>query len=202
MSFTNASAVPLAEVYLRLWDNAHGSCPSTPVTVTGGTADPLSVGCTALRVALPAPLAQNRSATIGFDLRLVVTAGVDRFGHDGAYYFIGNALPVLAVRDAKGWHLDPYTNNGESFYSLVSDFDVRLDHPSGMSVPATGTSADTPGRPGVLRAGPLVRRVDRRGVQGGRAGGGRSHRPDRVLDAAPRHRLTAPTGRRLCDDEP
>jgi hypothetical protein len=77
-----------------------------------------------------------------------VTAGVDRFGHDGAYYFIGNALPVLAVRDAKGWHLDPYTNNGESFYSLVSDFDVRLDHPSGMSVPATGTSADTPGSAG------------------------------------------------------
>src|ERR1041384_6034045 len=40
ISFSNASAVPLTEVYLRLWDNAHGSCPSTPITVsnvTGGT---------------------------------------------------------------------------------------------------------------------------------------------------------------------
>jgi len=151
VSFTNASAVPLAEVYLRLWDNFHGSCPSTPVTVgnvTGGTASALSVTCTALKVTLPTPLAQNRSASIGFDLRIVVPDGIDRFGHDGPYYFIGNALPVLAVRDAKDWHLDPYTNNGESFYSVISDFDVRLDHPSTLSVPATGTSVDTPGSTG------------------------------------------------------
>src|SRR3954471_2659377 len=46
VSFSNASAVPLTEVYLRLWDNAHGSCPSTPITVsnvTGGTPSALSV---------------------------------------------------------------------------------------------------------------------------------------------------------------
>jgi hypothetical protein len=151
VSFTNASAVPLTEVYLRLWDNAHGDCPATAVTVThltGGTAGALRVGCTALKVTLPTALARNRSATVGFDLRIVVTDGIDRFGHDGAYYFIGNALPVLAVRDAAGWHLDPYTNTGESFYSLASDFDVRLDHPSAISVPATGRSVDTPGPAG------------------------------------------------------
>jgi hypothetical protein len=69
-------------------------------------------------------------------------------GHDGAYNFIGNALPVLAVRDTAGWHLDPYTNNGESFYSLISDFDVTLDHPTALAVPASGTSTDTPGASG------------------------------------------------------
>src|SRR5262249_34275902 len=69
VSFTNASAVALTEVYLRLWDNAHGSCPSTPVTVTnltGGQPAPLTVSCTALKVTLPTPLTQNKSATIGF----------------------------------------------------------------------------------------------------------------------------------------
>ncbi|WP_329395805.1 M1 family aminopeptidase [Streptomyces melanogenes] len=150
-TFTNASATPLSEVYLRLWDNYHGTCSAMPITVTnvtGGTAGSLSVGCTALQIALPSPLAQGQSATIGFDLGITVPSGADRFGHDGAFNNIGNALPVLAVKDGSGWHLDPYTNNGESFYSLAADFKVTLDHPTSLLVPATGTSVDTPGSSG------------------------------------------------------
>ncbi|MFJ6795069.1 M1 family aminopeptidase [Streptomyces sp. NPDC091268] len=150
-TFTNASATALGEVYLRLWDNYHGTCTAMPITVgnvTGGVAAGLSVGCTALKIDLPAPLTQGQSATIGFDLGITVPSGADRFGHDGAFSFIGNALPVLAVRDAAGWHLDPYTNNGESFYSLAADFKVTLDHPGTLLVPATGASVDTPGSSG------------------------------------------------------
>jgi hypothetical protein len=150
-TFTNASSTALSEVYLRLWDNYHGTCSAMPITVTnvtGGTAGALSVGCTALPISLPAPLAQGQSATIGFDLGITVPSGADRFGHDGAFDNIGNALPVLAVKDGAGWHLDPYTNNGESFYSLAADFKVTLDHPSSLLVPATGTSVDTPGTSG------------------------------------------------------
>ncbi|KUN01174.1 peptidase [Streptomyces yokosukanensis] len=151
VTFTNASATALNEVYLRLWDNYHGTCDAMPIRVTGvtgGTAEAPTVACTALKVDLPAPLAQGQSATIGFDLGITVPSGADRFGHDGAYSFIGNALPVLAVHDGAGWHLDPYTNNGEAFYSLAADFKVTLDHPSSLLVPATGTSTDTPGSSG------------------------------------------------------
>ncbi|AYG84769.1 hypothetical protein DWB77_06983 [Streptomyces hundungensis] len=150
-TFTNASATALNEVYLRLWDNYHGTCSAMPIkvsNVTGGTAGDLTVGCTALKIALATPLSQGQSATIGFDLGITVPSGADRFGYDGAFNNIGNALPVLAVRDAAGWHLDPYTNNGESFYSLAADFKVTLDHPTGLLVPATGTSVDTPGSSG------------------------------------------------------
>jgi hypothetical protein len=150
-TFTNASSTALSEVYLRLWDNYHGTCSSMPIAVsnvTGGTAGALSVACTALKIDLSTPLTQGQTATIGFDLGITVPSGADRFGHDGAFSFIGNALPVLAVKDAAGWHLDPYTNNGESFYSLAADFNVTLDHPSSLLVPATGTSADTPGSSG------------------------------------------------------
>ncbi|MCT9089067.1 M1 family aminopeptidase [Streptomyces sp. ASQP_92] len=150
-TFTNASATALNEVYLRLWDNYHGTCSAMPIkvsNVTGGTAGDLTVGCTALKIALATPLTQGQSATIGFDLGITVPSGADRFGYDGAFNNIGNALPVLAVRDAAGWHLDPYTNNGESFYSLAADFKVTLDHPTGLLVPATGTSVDTPGTSG------------------------------------------------------
>ena len=151
VSFSNPSATPLTEVYLRLWDNYHGACPATPITVsnvTGGTAGALEVGCTALKITLPAALGQGGTGSIGFDLSIVIPSGVDRFGRDGSYNFIGNALPVLAVRDGLGWHLDPYTNNGESFYALASDYDVTLDHPSTVLVPATGTSTDTAGSAG------------------------------------------------------
>ncbi|MGW5258868.1 M1 family aminopeptidase [Streptomyces sp. NPDC004012] len=150
-TFTNPSATALSEVYLRLWDNYHGTCSAPPITVgnvTGGTAGALSVACTALKIDLPTPLAQGQSATIGFDLGITVPSGADRFGHDGAFNFIGNALPVLAVKDGAGWHLDPYTNNGESFYSLAADFKVTLDHPTTLLVPATGSSVDTPGSSG------------------------------------------------------
>ncbi|MEU6066918.1 M1 family aminopeptidase [Streptomyces sp. NPDC047082] len=151
VAFTNASSTALSEVYLRLWDNYHGTCSAPPITVsnvTGGTAGALSVACTALKIDLSSPLAQGQSATIGFDLGITVPSGADRFGYDGAFSFIGNALPVLAVKDGAGWHLDPYTNNGESFYSLAADFKVTLDHPSSLLVPATGTSVDTPGSSG------------------------------------------------------
>ncbi|MEH0515427.1 M1 family aminopeptidase [Streptomyces sp. B21-106] len=150
-TFTNASATALTEVYLRLWDNYHGTCAAMPITVgnvTGGTAGALSVGCTALQITLATPLTQGQSATIGFDLGITVPSGADRFGHDGAFSFIGNALPVLAVKDGAGWHLDPYTNNGESFYSLAADFRVTLDHPTTLLVPATGASVDTAGSSG------------------------------------------------------
>ena len=151
VTFTNAAATALSEVYLRLWDNYHGTCSAPPITVTnvtGGTAGALSVACTALKIDLPSPLAQGQSTTVGFDLGITVPSGADRFGYDGSFSFIGNALPVLAVRDAAGWHLDPYTNNGESFYSLAAGFDVTLDHPTSLLVPATGTSTDTPGSNG------------------------------------------------------
>ncbi|MBV8933728.1 MAG: M1 family metallopeptidase, partial [Kutzneria sp.] len=152
ISFANASSQPLTEVYLRLWDNYFGSCPSNiPITVSnlaGGTAGALEVACTALKVTLPSPLAAGQRAEIGFDLSIKVPASSDRFGRDGAYTFLGNALPVLAVRDGAGWHLDPYTNNGESFYQVASDYTVVLDHPSPLLIPATGTSVDAPGAAG------------------------------------------------------
>ncbi|OQQ19678.1 peptidase [Streptomyces sp. M41(2017)] len=150
-TFTNASSTALSEVYLRLWDNYHGTCTAPPITVsnvTGGTAGALSVACTALKITLASPLPQGQSTSIGFDLGITVPSGADRFGYDGAFSFIGNALPVLAVKDGAGWHLDPYTNNGESFYSLAADFKVTLDHPTSLLVPATGTSVDTPGSSG------------------------------------------------------
>lgn len=155
VSFRNASARPLREVYVRLWGNGTDGCgtPGTPSPVkaskvTGGTAGRLSVNCTALRIALPKPLARDERAALAFDLSLTVPDRNSRFGREGAFRFPGNALPALAVHDAKGWHLDPYVSTGESFYALASDFRVTLDHPTALKIPATGRTWTRPAQPG------------------------------------------------------
>ncbi|MDT7843351.1 M1 family metallopeptidase [Streptomyces justiciae] len=155
VSFRNASDRPLREVYVRLWGNGDDKCgmPGEPSPVKmshihGGTADRLSVNCTALRITLPEPLAHGERTTLSFDVSITVPQRNARFGREGAFRFLGNALPVLAVHDAQGWHLDPYVSTGESFYTLASDVRVRIDHPSALKVPATGRTWTTRGGPG------------------------------------------------------
>ncbi|WP_328655851.1 M1 family metallopeptidase [Streptomyces sp. NBC_00334] len=169
VSFRNASDRPLREVYLRLWGNGEDTCgepgapgASSPVVVSnvrGGTPDRPTVNCTALRVALPKPLAHGQRTSVGFDVSITVPDRNARFGREGAHRFLGNALPVLAVHDAAGWHLDPYVAVGESFYALTADFRVRLDHPSDMVVPTTGTTRTLPGAPGRTVTLGVARRV-------------------------------------------
>ncbi|MFJ9742986.1 M1 family metallopeptidase [Streptomyces sp. NPDC101166] len=155
VSFRNASGRPLREVYVRLWGNGEDGCGTAgaPSSVTvsgvrGGTPGPLTVGCTALRIALPRPLAHGDRASVAFDVSVTTPERNARFGREGAFRFLGNALPVLAVHDEQGWHLDPYVATGESFYSLAGDFRVRLDHPSALKVPATGRTRTLAGGPG------------------------------------------------------
>jgi peptidase M1-like protein len=144
VTFTNVAALPLDEVWFRLWDNyasCGGSLAIDVTNVQGGTPGPLAVGCTALPVTLPAPLGQGEQATLSFDLSITVPNTNWRFGRIGKMALLGNALPVLAIHDGEGWHLPPYTSNGESFYSQVGDFSVTLTTPIGLSVAATGVAS-------------------------------------------------------------
>ncbi|WP_328972200.1 M1 family metallopeptidase [Streptomyces sp. NBC_00239] len=166
VTFGNRSATPLREVYVRLWGNGTDGCGTaqapSPVRigrVTGGTRGALSVGCTAVRIALPAPLPPGGRATVGFDVSITVPDRMHRFGRDGAHRYLGNALPVLAVRDGRGWHLDPHVDSGESYYTLASDFRVTLDHPAALKVPATGVTTTRPGAPGHTVTTSVARRV-------------------------------------------
>ncbi|GAB2569883.1 M1 family metallopeptidase [Kribbella endophytica] len=141
ISFTNTGDTPLREVYLRLWGNAWDGCKS-PVKVSrfdGGTAATPTVNCTAVKVALKKPLRPGQRGSVAFDITMTAPARGEQFGRSGTYSFFGNALPVLAVRDQAGWHLEPDVGIGESYYTLAADFTVRLDHPAGLVVPATGT---------------------------------------------------------------
>lgn len=63
----------------------------------------------------------------------------DRFGWYGTTVSLGNWFPILAVHDKEGWNVNPYFNNGESFYSLTGDFDVNITAPRSMVIATTGT---------------------------------------------------------------
>ncbi|MEV6282582.1 M1 family metallopeptidase [Kribbella sp. NPDC051770] len=147
ISFTNTGDSPLREVYLRLWGNTWDGCKA-PVKLSrfeGGTAAAPTVNCTAQKITLTKPLRPGQRSAVAFDLTLTAPQRAERFGRSGKYSFFGNALPVLAVRDQAGWHLEPDVGIGESYYTLAADFTVRLDHPAGLAVPATGTSTTSRG---------------------------------------------------------
>jgi hypothetical protein len=129
-------------VWIRAWANAFGGCRArrAQVAVTaGGTVGARGRSCTAIEVRLAKPLAPDAEAAIALRIRIAVPPRPDRFGRfHGAAYF-GNAIPILAVADRRGWQLPPYTFAGESFYSLTSSWRVRLRVPAGLQVASTGT---------------------------------------------------------------
>ena len=141
ITLRNTGPAPLAAVWLRTWGNAFGSCERPLVDVevlSGGTAGAQRVGCTALEVTLPEPLARGAEATLGLRVDIRTPESPDRYGRfRGAAYF-GNALPVLAVAREAGWSLSPYTFQGDSFFSLTAAWDVRLALPAGVRAATTG----------------------------------------------------------------
>src|SRR6185312_4988240 len=144
ITFRNSSAQPLPAVWLRAWANAFGGCRVSRAHVTiraGGTLGHRRRDCTALEIRLPRALAPGAQATIALQIRVTAPPRPDRFGrfHGGGYF--GNAIPVLAVADAHGFQLPPYSFAGESFYSLTSAWRVRLRVPSGLQVASTGTQS-------------------------------------------------------------
>jgi hypothetical protein len=148
LTFRNAGHTALSRIWLRLWANGPAGCVAprgiTISGLTGGRTAQVAHNCTAVAVDLSHAVAAGHRGHVAFSFRLAAPYGLDRFGSADGFSYLGNALPVLAIHDAAGWHLDPYTPNGEAYYTTVADFTVQLDHPSDVRVPATGTSKDKP----------------------------------------------------------
>ena len=141
VAFTNQDDQPLSRIWLRLWANGVDRCGPRAVRVTGvdgGTKGELRRHCTALAIDLDEPVAPGERARIRFDVRIEVPERNDRFGSHRGMTLLGGALPILAVLDDGGWHLDPYVDLGESFFSLTSTYRVALDVPRGVATATTG----------------------------------------------------------------
>jgi hypothetical protein len=145
VAFTNLDTAPLDTIYLRLWSNGLLGCAAGSIQVSnlqGGTIPATTQRCTALEVTLDAPLAPGARAALSMDLRIEVPPENDRFGYHKGLALIGTALPTLAIHDDAGWHLDPFVNLGESFYSIVGSYRVTFETPRALATPSTGVLVD------------------------------------------------------------
>jgi Peptidase family M1 domain len=141
IAFVNTGPDPLASVWVRTWGNAFGSCARRLVKVrvqSGGQLAQQSDDCTALEIRLPRPLATGGRGRIELAVAITAPRAADRFGRFAGTAYFGNALPILAVADVRGWALPPYDFRGESFYSLAAAWDARLALPRGTRAATTG----------------------------------------------------------------
>jgi hypothetical protein len=145
ITFTNAETDPLSTIYVRLWSNGVLGCRAHAIEVSqieGGTPRDLAERCTVLPIDLDRPVASGDEVTISMRVTIAVPEHNDRFGWYRGLALMGSALPILAVHDDQGWHLPPFVDLGESFYSIVGDYVVTLNVPQGLETPTTGIATD------------------------------------------------------------
>ena len=142
IEFVNQGPAPLDRVWLRLWANGPDRCRPRRIEVqveAPAVAGSERVRCSALEVRLAAPVAAGARGALSLRFRVQGRRHADRFGRIGGTTLLGNVIPVLAVEDAGGLHLDPYTALGESFYSLAARWDATLRLPARLRAATTGT---------------------------------------------------------------
>ena len=161
IEFVNRGPGALDRVWLRLWANGPDRC--RPRAIDVHVEAPARAGaererCSALEVLLPAPVAPGARSSISLRFTVRVRHKDDRFGHAGHISLLGNVIPVLAVQDDRGLHLEPYSGSGESFYSLGARWTPRsscprtcMPRPPGRPCPtrftrASGRCASAPSR--------------------------------------------------------
>lgn len=99
---------------------------------------------TILQVTLP-QRGSDALLRVEMDYHLRIPQHGMRLTQDGGTAFLAQWYPMLAVRDPKGWHLDPFTTTGDPFYTRVADFQVSFQIPSGYRVVSTGRNPESNG---------------------------------------------------------
>jgi hypothetical protein len=154
IDYTNAENVALDQLYLRLLPNGHGSYGDGSLdvskTLLNGQAisTTLSLNDSILAIVLPTPLQPggqtqlelNFSGDVPVDFGGNATpAGYGIYNYSNSIMALANWYPILSVYDAKGWHLDPVSDIGDSVYSDTAFYSVDISAPTDVKVAATGS---------------------------------------------------------------
>ncbi|MCF6465756.1 M1 family metallopeptidase [Clostridium sp. Cult2] len=94
-----------------------------------------------LKIPLEEPLKKGEKISIRIKFTLKVPEGYQRLHQMEGTYSLTNWYPILSIYDEKvnKWDENPYHPIGESNYSDVSDYNVKLTIPKEMVVAPTGT---------------------------------------------------------------
>lgn len=141
ITFTNAGTRSMHRVWLRLWSNGVQGCQPLAIRITDieqGTIGSFREACTAVPIDLVSPVAPGEKESLRLSIEIRVPNRNDRFGYQRGLSLLGTALPILAIRDDDGWHLNSFVDLGESFYSVVGRYRVTVDAPSTLDIATTG----------------------------------------------------------------
>jgi hypothetical protein len=126
-----------------LWDEllgkeaAVGTYDSTKLSVQGKPAATKRTG-TILEVPLDTA-ARSGAVHVKLDFEMKLPHNDGRMSYDDHALWLGNWLPILAVHDQAGWHLDPYVPVGDPFYSETADYEVQISLPDPYQLASTAT---------------------------------------------------------------
>lgn len=90
--------------------------------------------------------ATTQPIDLELDFEMTLPLNMGRMSYDEHAIWLGNWLPVLAVYDASGWHLDPYGPVGDPFYTETANYQVQLTIPAGYQFVSTATDRNIAGK--------------------------------------------------------
>ncbi len=168
----NTSRAPWPDLVFRLYPampQYGGAMSVTQVTLNGRpvAAEPVAgANGTAVRLALPEPLAPRGEATVAMDFSVDLPQGSDGytlFGWEDGILSLPGFYPTLAVRDeAMGggrWVADVPPLFADVLFSSVALYDLEFTAPARLTVVASGATLQTSERDGMrtwhIAGGPL-----------------------------------------------
>lgn len=79
---------------------------------------------------------QQTEVEMRFTLQVPYNNG--RLSYNDHAMWLGNWLPILAVKGADGWRLDPYSAIGDPFYSEMANYHLRVQLAEGYQLASSG----------------------------------------------------------------
>lgn len=95
---------------------------------------------TLLQVPLPKQQADTQTEVqMAFQLNVPYNNG--RLSYNDHAMWLGNWLPILAIKEADGWRLDSYMPIGDPFYSDTAHYHLRVQIPQGYQLATSGVES-------------------------------------------------------------
>lgn len=104
-----------------------------------------------LEVKLNTLLLPNKSVSISMEYTDLLPNTIHRYGFGDDTYNFGNFYPVACVYE-EGFVRQPYSSNGDPFYSECADYEVTITYPNNLTLVHTGLETMTEDNEGFITA--------------------------------------------------
>lgn len=96
-----------------------------------------------LKVTLNAPLYPNDFVNIEMEYKITIPNVLHRIGWNEKTINLGNIYPIACAFDENGWDKNPYSSNGDPFYSNLANYKVSITYPKEYTLASTGFENST-----------------------------------------------------------